>query len=76
MTGCLDLAKRVDRNLYPDLRFAEECIETTEGWSPDWVNDRLYPRRAFIYQPNAGTIDRLLHDAAKTAPFFDRIRIE
>ncbi len=76
MTGCLDLADRVDRNLHPDLEFAEACIATTSGWSPHWVNDRLYPRRAFIYQPNAGTIDRLLAGAEKTSAAFEQIRIE
>lgn len=76
LTGCLDLEKRVDRSLYPDLKFADLCISTTTGWSADWVNDRLYPRRAFIYQPNASTIDQLLHGADKTSPLFDKILIE
>ena len=76
LTGCLDLAQRVDRNLYPGLNFANECIETTNGWSADWVNDRIYPRRAFIYQPNASTIDRLLHAAGKTEALFEKISIE
>ena len=76
LTGCLDLAKRVDQNLYPDVDFAKACIATTNGWSANWVNDRLYPRRAFIYQPNASTIDELLNGTAKTSLLFERIRIE
>lgn len=40
--------------------FAKECLQTTTNWSTAWANDRLYPRRAFIYQPKAIQIDKLL----------------
>ena len=73
ITGCLDLAKLVrDKS----VDFAKECIRTTKGWSSHWVNDRLYPRRAFIYQPNASDIDKLLHSTSPTSDLFDSIRIE
>lgn len=73
ITGCLDLAGLVrDKS----VDFAKECIHTTKGWSSHWVNDRLYPRRAFIYQPNAGTIDKLLHSTTPTSELFGSIRIE
>jgi hypothetical protein len=38
-----------------------------------WVNDRLYFRRPFIYQPNAGLIDNVLDEYI---PEFKTIRIE
>jgi len=70
LTGCQQL------NQYAtafDGDFAVACIKTTDGWSEHWVNDRLYPRRPFIYQPNAGSIDRLLNEHV---PAFQSIRIE
>ena len=69
LSGCLEQEER-----FGVAGFAEQCIETTSGWSEHWVNDRLYPRRPFIYQPRARDIDRLL---AKELPaYFSRIRIE
>jgi cation transport regulator ChaC len=38
--------------------FTEEFIRTTSGWNEFWVNDRIYPRRPFIYTPNASAIDK------------------
>jgi hypothetical protein len=71
ITGCLQLAERVvDQN----EDFAKQCITTTAGWSPHWVNDRLFPRRPFIYQPNASEIDRLLFENVPEE--FNMIRIE
>ena len=55
INGCLEL-----ENKFALPHFAEQCIATTANWSSFWVNDRLYPRRAHIYQPNAEKIDRLL----------------
>ena len=69
LSGCLEQEER-----FGVAGFAEQCIETTSGWSEHWVNDRLYPRRPFIYQPKARDIDRLL---AKELPkYFGRIRLE
>lgn len=70
LTGCLQLDELA---IGYDDNFAEACVETTDGWSEHWVNDRLYPRRPFMYQPNAGTIDRLLH---RLVPEFQKVRIE
>jgi len=61
ITGCLQLAERV---VGQNEDFGEQCITTTSGWSPHWVNDRLLPRRPFIYQPNAAEID----SCSKTSP--------
>lgn len=70
VTGCLQLSKRATQF---EGNFAVACLKTTEGWSTHWVNDRLYPRRPFIYQPNAGSIDRLLD---QHIPEFKSVRIE
>ena len=43
-----------------EAKFAETFLKTSTDWSKYWVNDRLYPRRAFIYQPNASKIDQLI----------------
>lgn len=70
LTGCQQLSKRA---IEFENDFAVACLKTTKGWSKHWVNDRLYPRRPFIYQPNAGSIDRLLD---QHIPEFKSVRIE
>jgi hypothetical protein len=58
LNGCLELEA-----IYPMAReagFAETFLKTCSHWSKYWVNDRIYPRRAFIYAPNAGKIDQLI----------------
>lgn len=69
LSGCLDLEAR-----YQIEGFAAECVRTTRGWSVHWVNDRIHPRRAFLYQPLAGRIDRLLYQEVPEP--FSAIRIE
>lgn len=71
LTGCLQLAERV---VGQNEDFANQCITTTVGWSPHWVNDRRFPRRPFVDQPNAAEIDRLLFENVPEE--FARIRIE
>lgn len=69
LSGCLEQEER-----FGVAGFAEQCIETTSGWSEHWVNDRIYPRRPFVYEPRARQIDTLL---SKELPrYFSRIRIE
>lgn len=58
ITGCLQLQARVQD---PTFDFVEQCILTTDDWSPHWVNDRIYPRRPFGDQPNAFKIDHYLN---------------
>ena len=55
--GCLELSA-----LYRSVRgdFTQEFIRTTTGWNKYWVNDRIYPRRSFIYIPNSSAIDQAL----------------
>lgn len=65
INGCFELQDR-----YQIDDFAVHCLSTTTGWSEHWVNDRIYPRRPFIYEPNAGTIDALLAGDPRTGEFF------
>lgn len=53
--GCLEIEKN-----FAIAQFAEMCVTTTTGWSQHWVNDRIYPRRPFIYQPRSREIDQML----------------
>jgi hypothetical protein len=56
VNGCLEI-----EGLYRTAGgFVQEFIKTSTGWNKYWVNDRLYPRRPFIYSPNAITIDQAL----------------
>jgi len=58
VNGCLEIEA-----LYRSAGgFVQEFIKTTTGWNKYWVNDRLYPRRPFIYVPKAETIDQALQD--------------
>jgi hypothetical protein len=58
INGCLELEA-----IYRTANgFTQEFIRTTTGWNKDWINDRLYPRRPFIYVPNAGAIDQALKE--------------
>lgn len=62
INGCLELEalyRRVNGS------FTKEFIDTTSGWNEFWVNDRIYPRRPFIYAPNAGAIDAALQAGGK-----------
>lgn len=69
LSGCLQVERK-----YRIDGFAKECLRTTHGWSKHWVNDRIYPRRPFAYQPNASAIDALLN--SELPAFFQAIRIE
>lgn len=59
--GCLEIQETFNLT-----NFAEECVTTTKDWSTHWVNDRLYPRRPFIYQPRARSIDQVLQKLLPT----------
>jgi hypothetical protein len=54
--------------------FSKECLATTSDWSTAWANDRLYPRRPFIFQPKANQIDKLLQEYLPD--YFQHIYIE
>jgi len=56
VNGCLEIEA-----LYRTAAgFTQEFIKTSTGWNKYWVNDRLYPRRPFIYCPNSSAIDQAL----------------
>ncbi len=56
INGCLEIEA-----LYRSAAgYVQEFIQTSTGWNKYWVNDRLYPRRPFIYCPNASSIDKAL----------------
>ena len=69
VSGCLEQEQRFQLE-----GFAERCLATTGDWSAHWVNDRPYPRRAFIAQPRARQIDALI--ARRLPGYFSRIQIE
>ena len=58
LNGCLEIEATYP--LAKQAKFAETFIKTCSDWSKYWVNDRIYPRRAFIYVPNASQIDQLI----------------
>jgi hypothetical protein len=74
ITGCQQLRALMLPEKAKTLDFVTECIRTTQGWSEHWVNDRPYPRRAFISQPNASSIDAVLHE--ELPEYFEKIVIE
>ena len=69
VSGCLEQEQRFGLK-----DFSQECLSTTTDWSGNWVNDRIYPRRPFIYQPKARQIDNLL--SKQLGQYFSHIRIE
>ncbi len=70
--GCLEVEGK-----YPTAAgFTQEFIATTHEWNRFWVNDRLYPRRPFIFQPAADQIDTALKAAEKTKDLFYEVEIE
>ena len=69
LSGCLEQEQR-----FGLTDFSQQCLSTTGDWSAHWVNDRIYPRRPFIFQPRASRIDNLL---SKQLPkYFSHIKIE
>lgn len=69
VSGCMEQEQR-----YALENFAKQCLATTSQWSSAWVNDRLYPRRPYIFQPKAGQIDKLLQ--RQLPDYFRQIRLE
>lgn len=69
LSGCLRLEKK-----YKLDGFAHDCITTTSNWSTHWVNDRIFPRRPWVYVPDAIAIDNMLLDTIPAC--FNSIKIE
>lgn len=57
LRGCIQIEEKFKID-----NFAKDCIRSTEQWSDHWENDRIFPRRPFIYQPYAIKIDTLLKE--------------
>lgn len=72
INGCLE----VEGRYATAAGFTAEFIGTTEAWSRYWVNDRLYPRRPFIYVPNASQIDTALLAAPQTGSLVYDVELE
>lgn len=74
INGCLEIEE-----LFPLAKndgFAVNFIKSTQCWNTNWANDRIYPRRPFIYCPNAFKIDELLSINLDNKTIFDKIYIE
>lgn len=71
LTGALQLEQ-----LYGLPGFAARLLDTTAWWSPYWVNDRVFPRRPFVFVPEAIRIDRLLSQHPVTGQLYPCIPIE
>jgi len=70
LSGCLELEEK-----YNLTDFANKCVDSTKGWSAEhWVNDRIFPRRPFVYQKKAGKIDKVLE--SRLPKEFNNIQIE
>lgn len=69
LSACLQL-----ENKYQLKDYAKQCIKTTSDWSSHWVNDRIYPRRPWTYEPKALAIDKLLSE--QVPQYFKNITIE
>jgi hypothetical protein len=69
LAGCLEQEERFHLR-----EFAAGCLRTTYGWSAHWVNDRVYPRRPFAFQPRAAEIDKLLAD--EVPAYWSQVRVE
>lgn len=71
---CLQGCMEIDREFKTENQFTDEFLDSTSGWSGDWVNDRMFPRAPFRHVPQAVEIDRILH--ARFPEFFTQIKIE
>jgi hypothetical protein len=54
--------------------YADNCVGQTVGWNYSWINDRLIPRRPWVYQPYAIKVDQLIKKHLPTE--LERIGVE
>lgn len=73
LNGCLEIEATFP--LAKEAKFAETFLQTSTNWSKFWVNDRIYPRRAFTYGPDASRIDALIKKVLGEE-LFSNIQIE
>lgn len=55
LTGCIEQAKQFNLTNFP-----EQCIESTDGWSSHWTNDRERPMTGRLVQVKRSQVDKLL----------------
>jgi len=69
ISGCFEIEKdfKIDG-------FAKTFLLTTQQWSENWVNDRIFPRAPHIHQPDAYRIDKLIYENLEK--YFRKIVIE
>jgi hypothetical protein len=53
---------------------ANDCVKQTVSWNYSWINDRLIPRRPWVYRPYAIKVDQLIKKHLPTE--LERIRVE
>lgn len=49
--------------------FALEILETTDGWSEFWLNDRPLARRPWVYDRSAAAVDAIIKKSSTALPF-------
>lgn len=69
LRGCIQIEEK-----FKLKHFAENCIKTTGEWPIYWLNDRIFPRRPYLYEPRAAKIDRLLKSLLPQQ--FKQIKVE
>lgn len=72
INGCIEI-----ENSFPKAKednFTVGFIHSTIGWNEFWANDRIYPRRPFMYRKNAFDIDKILKE--NLPDLFAKIYIE
>lgn len=72
--GCMEIESEHDSSVIKD--FTKDFIQSTKYWSKWWVNDRIFPRRPFIYRPDAYKIDGLLKLYLENKSLFNSIYFE
>lgn len=72
LQGCLE----VEARYRAAAGFTDEFLTTTDGWNAFWVNDRLFPRRAFGVLPAASQIDDALQKHPKTKDLVYQVELE
>lgn len=72
--GCLEI--EAEYETAREDQFAIDFVKTTSFWSEYWVNDRIYPRRPFIYRPNSSKIDKILKENLPDTSIFEKIYFE
>ncbi|WP_062260519.1 hypothetical protein [Endozoicomonas arenosclerae] len=69
LTGCLEQSKA-----FSLPQFAEQCVDSTAGWSENWANDRARPSGGKLVQNKRKQIDKLL--ARLEGDLFEKVRDE